>query len=607
MYETYFETLRIALDKHYTANVLKRYAKHLQSRLPTRKMDVLDLICREMQGGALKSSFNALDDLGKSAVAETIHNYGGVFESGSFRAKYGKTPWDSINGRRSYYDEPEAGLINIFIVSRHVPDDLRERLMTFVPIPEKDSIASLLELPLAPDVKTDNRRGRKRPDENFTVRETAGAALKNLETMLRLADAGKLRVGPKTGRASSATLSVVSRMLDGGDWYDDFADASIIGPIQAFAWPLILQGGGLARAEGSMLKLSPSGRKALKGGDLAETIRGALNKWQKTRIIDEFNRVDNIKGQKSSRGRALTAPSGRRLLINEALQECPAGKWIRVEEFGRFMRANGFDYDVARDLWKLYIFDLEYGSLGFAGYGTWDVVEGRYLVSYLFEYVATMGLIDVAYITPLNAPICYSEDPNLGELEFLSRYDGLQYFRLNPLGAYALGLTDRYQAPPVEIRPVFKVLPNHEIVVTDKALLTAGDRLFMGMIAEEAASYVWRLTTQSILNAAEKGTQVSDIRTFLEARSGNTIPGTVLSLLDDAANRTTRLSYAGRAYLIACGDPFLVNLIASDTKLKKLCLAAGETHIAILPGKDKAFLSALTKLGYIVPGLREQL
>jgi len=32
------------------------------------------------------------------------------------------------------------------------------------------------------------------------------------------------------------------------------------------------------------------------------------------------------------------------------------------------------------------------------------------------------------------------------ELSFFSRYDGLMYFRINPLGAYCLGMASAYQA-----------------------------------------------------------------------------------------------------------------------------------------------------------------
>ncbi len=608
-YETHDGTLRCALDDYYRADELRRLAKQICSHVPTRKGEVIDEICRNMQGANLKSLFNRLNTIEKSAVAEAIHSYRGELDSESFRSKYGSTPWDDAKESYSRYSSntPHT-ILDLFIVGSKVPDDLSESLKTFIPAPEADSVKCLQELPAL--FEKINYRDRKKDDFDeeveLTVRHTERAALQNLEAVLRLADGGKLKVGPKTGRPTAATMAVISKILYEGDWYDGFDQSDIIGPIQSFAWPLILQGGGLAKASGTTLQLSRSGKKVL-GGDLPAVIRAAWQKWENTKIIDEFSRIDAIKGQKSSRGRAMTSPVDRRPKINDALGTCPEGKWIHVDELGRYMRAEGFKFDVARDLWRLYICEQQYGSLGYAGCGDWPIVEGRYLLAFLFEYAATLGLIDVAYISPVFARDDYHGNWGADELIFLSRYDGLQYFRINALGAYVFEWTDRYEAPPVENRSILKVLPNHEIVITDKVLLTEGDRLFLEKISDKVSSSVRRLSVRSLLGAAEKGTNPEEILSFLQSHATGEIPETVLSLLGDAAERTTCLSYSGRSHIITCADPLLASMIAADRKLKKLCMAAGEGHIAVLPGKEKAFLKALADLGYIVPGLRDQI
>ncbi len=68
------------------------------------------------------------------------------------------------------------------------------------------------------------------------------------------------------------------------------------------------------------------------------------------------------------------------------------------------------------------------------------------MLCFLFEYAATLGLIDVAYIRPEHAEIDFDDYANTGSIEFLSRYDGLKYFRINPSGAYCLGLTNVYES-----------------------------------------------------------------------------------------------------------------------------------------------------------------
>ena len=57
-----------------------------------------------------------------------------------------------------------------------------------------------------------------------------------------------------------------------------------------------------------------------------------------------------------------------------------------------------------RGLWKLYLGDPEYGSLGYDGFHDWPILEGRYTLAVLFEYAATLGLLDVDYVSPGPCP-----------------------------------------------------------------------------------------------------------------------------------------------------------------------------------------------------------
>jgi hypothetical protein len=91
-----------------------------------------------------------------------------------------------------------------------------------------------------------------------------------------------------------------------------------------------------------------------------------------------------------------------------------------------------------RALWRLYVLDSYYGSLGHAGPRAWDLVEGRYALCVLFEYAATVGLIDVAYADPRGARDDYRALWGADQLSCLSRYDGLAAVRVNDLGAAVL-------------------------------------------------------------------------------------------------------------------------------------------------------------------------
>jgi hypothetical protein len=261
------------------------------------------------------------------------------------------------------------------------------------------------------------------------------------------------------------------------------------------------------------------------------------------------------------------------------------------------MCASGNDLCVTRNAWDLYIAELPYGSLGYEGGES--ILKERYLLTFLLEYAATLGIIDVALIPPARARHNYTRLWGTDDLVYFSRYDGLMYFRLTPLGAYCLGIGSAYQPAPVEIRPVLRVLPNLEIAAIG-AELEQGDRLALDAYATRVSDLVWRLDFGKLLAAVDEGRPVDELQEFLTARSGAAIPDTVKRLLDDVAERSTKVSDRGLARLVECADAALAALIANDTRTRKHCMLAGERHLVVPSSSEAAFKRALREIGYLV-------
>jgi hypothetical protein len=193
----------------------------------------------------------------------------------------------------------------------------------------------------------------------------------------------------------------------------------------------------------------------------------------------------------------------------------------------------------------------------------------------LFEYAATLGLLNVAYVHPSQASQDYYKLSGIYVSPFFSRYDGLVYFCLNPLGAYCLGITDEYTAPQPEVQHRLRVLPNLEIAATGEPLF-ASEVLQLEVYAEKVSDAVWRLNQTQILNAVAQGHSVSELQGFLMALSGGqTLPETVTQFLADVKTRANSLLNRGSAILIECADPALAVLIANDSRTKGYCLLAG--------------------------------
>jgi hypothetical protein len=263
------------------------------------------------------------------------------------------------------------------------------------------------------------------------------------------------------------------------------------------------------------------------------------------------------------------------------------------------MRASGHDFEVTRDAWSLYLCEPGYGSLGYDGHGEWETLQARYALCVLFEYAATLGMIDIAHVPPADARDDFRRIWGGEGLEFLSRYDGLRYVRLTPLGAYCLGIAESYEPPRFELRPALKVLATLEVVSTEESL-SAADRIVLERYADQASDRVWRLTAERLLCALEGGGSLVELSDFLAARSDGPLPSSVVRLLDDIEERSGRLQDGGAARLIACGDPALALLVANHARTRRLCLLAGERHVVVPAASERAFRRAVRELGYLV-------
>jgi hypothetical protein len=602
--DTEIPTLESALAG-CTADDLRRLASLTGEKPPTRKADIAAAIIRHLQGDRLRTVWQGLDELQQAAVAEVVHAGSARFDAARFRAKYGKDPhWGSED---RYGCDRQPSPLRFFFYGSVMPADLKARLKTFVGEPRPMEIAVVEQLPPNYDRPFERWIPEQRSREKGTkpvplsVRETERAASRELLSVLRLVDAGKVAVSDKTRRATASTIEAVTALLDGGDYYPYVPtrskwDDENAGPIRAFAWPLLIQAAGLAQLSGRRLQLTKAGRKALSEPAPA-AIRTLWNKWMDTTMFDELARIDCVKGQNGKGKRGLTAASSRREAIAESLAECPAGRWIATDDFIRYMRATGNDLEVSRDPWGLYVSDQQYGSLGYEGYA--GVLNERYAFALLLEYAATLGIIDVALIPPAGARRDFRKLWGTDDLPFFSRYDGLMYFRITPLGAWCLGIGSDCQPAPEEVKPVLRVLPNLEVAAAGPGL-EQSDRLALNAWTVPVSDFVWRLEAGKLLAAIEEGRPVEELREFLTARSGAAIPDTVARLLDDVGERCTKLHDRGLARLIECADSALAALIANDTRTRKHCLRAGERHLVVPASSEAAFRRGLRDAGYLL-------
>ena len=151
------------------------------------------------------------------------------------------------------------------------------------------------------------------------ARWTAPDALSNLVSVLELAADGQVRYSAGTRRPTAATVKLVEDVLVAGDFYDSGE------PIAAFAWPPLIQVGGLARLAGTRLELSARGRAALARPSY-EALGDLWARWLGSVSTDELARIEAIKGQRKPG--TLTCATTR----GGSCPRWPRPGWVTVQD-----------------------------------------------------------------------------------------------------------------------------------------------------------------------------------------------------------------------------------------------------------------------------------
>ena len=590
-------SVKRGLDREKTEN-LRWFARLLGAdKKIIRKPQLINLIAGHLTGDLLREVWSRLDEMQRAAVAETIYSMNLRFDESRFKAKYGQLP--SFGEEQFYYfvntkDGPT--LVRLLLHPQGMPDELAVRLREFVlePVPAQLNVR-LSEA----DDELANEVNRELNGE--TIIETEQNAQHDLKALLRLIREGKLRVSDKTGFPTTASMKVIESVLPGGDFYSSLTVSEKkrhqVGPIRPFSWPLLLQASKLAVNEGKRLKLTKAGEKAF-SVPAHETLGLMWKQWIKSSAFDELRRIEVIKGQQGKGRMTLTSVSSRREAVSRALRNCQVDEWIDVDKFFRFMRASDYNFEVSRNPWELYIVDSHYGSLGYEGFHDWEILQGRYVLCLLFEYAATLGIVDVAYDSPVDARDDFRDLWGSDDLAFFSRYDGLIRFRLTKLGAYCLGAASEYSPKPITLKASFMVMPSLRLIVNGE--LSPDELIMLELFANQTAETEWLFSIVRTLKAIEAGHDVRAFAEFLQARDEQPLPDTVGGFFRDAAERARAIRDRGEAKLIECADAALAERIANAEAMKGSCLRAGDRHLVVPSNREQHFRKGLEKLGYIL-------
>lgn len=582
-------TLNEVLTSEFTVEPLRSIAKYCKLGSSGIKEDLVKKLENYIKSN-LQSLYSNLENIHKLVVQETVHNYKGKFEGFDFVTKYNYKPSFLSN---SIYSIKNLQTLSLILLCGEIPQDILQELETFVPKPEKSKLRTFETLPQKDNLDYiywdgKNNEETLTQDELF-IREMEQEAFQNIRTIFSFMQSKKLSGSVKTDKLSLASQKLISENLLHKDYFDE--DDMLI---QSFSLPLILLNANLCKYNGSKLELTTKGFKYLTEKP-ENLLKECWKQWLNS-MFDEFSRIDVIKGQQ--KGLYKNAKE-RREQICRGLKKLPDNVWISFSDFSKFLILNQCKFYLTKEEWRLYILNKEYGSLGYDGYHTWEIIQERYLLVFLFEYIAPLGMIDIAYTYPEGIKNDYSHLWGVDDLSFFSRYDGLLYFRINPLGSYILEKSNEYISKIKEVSKTMKLLPNLEITINNETIQS--EQIFLESIAKKVSDFVYKLDESLVLNQVENGSSLQDIKNSILSRAEQEkFPVTFKDFFDRIERNSNPFEVLGHARVLKVKDKATALLIAHDKNLKKFCYYSEPNFLIVLHKNEKDFFKQIKVLGYVV-------
>ncbi len=577
--------LRELLDQ-WTSDQLKEYVKLLGGNTSiTRKGDRIAFICQQMLNrDSLAKAWEQLGQISQRAVSAAYHN-GGEFNVAAFVNQYGELPPRPDQNARYWgllYQTPI--LFDLFVdrIQLLIAQDLMPLLEDLALPVERFELAGVATIP-----EVAEQEGFSSP----VIRvETELIGRTDLLAYLRMVELGHVKFSGTNHRLTAASVHKVADNLLDGDFRDFPEKITRRTTIRPFGLDVFTQEAGLVSRSGT---LTQTGREYLKT-QAPDVLLPAFEKWSGANGFDELQRITHLGGLGSKKTR-MTRPGFRRERVIEALSWCPVDTWISILDFCRAFIIWDFDFEVEETGYSnLYVGSSYYGSLSGTSY--WDVTKGLFINVIIWEYLATLGAVDIAfaedeYFTVIDTRYLYIDEP-------ISQYDSLLYFRINPWGAFLLGQAGEYISREPEENNLFRIDDDRRVHLLGDC--PPAERLQLEALAEQIDEQTYQLDTVKVLTAVEGGQSLEQISTYLKANHQGDLPSSTADWLAMFQRNQGAFRQGGETTLIQLKQPSLKDLIAGDIALSKICRILDDKTILIRRSQMTRFRNRLKELGYLL-------
>jgi len=565
-------------------------------RTITRKGELIDALVKAMEMEVdVEKAWRKLDKTERRILAEVAHN-GGSYDPAAYRAKYLEWCPTQLPDVRSV----ETSLVWLFCsleLGRYVmPQAVADRITKLAPELSPPELSTLDEIP---NKITGKQFGTRvvyhHLGDNFSVME--------LGSVLNLIKSTPIRVNVSTLRPTGNAVSRLADALIDLDFSlkvlrmteNSSGPTQYPGAIRPHAWAVLVQQCSWCKPAGDALQLTDRGAAMLSERKMEEFRKG-VRRFIENDEFDELHRINGLEPPSHYAKLNLNRPSARRRAIWKSMKTWPQNRWMAFDEIFRYLVASGSGFNTYQYPFRD---SRELGSRSGIFY-TNEYVDRLYLLAFLFESLGTLGLLDLGYTHPAHMWTGGKPSRLRNDQSFLSRYDGLLFIRLNPLGIYCLGLADEHDSRATLSEGLFRVLSNHEIVVERDEDLPPTAQYMLRSIGKQTSPFLWRLDEDVLLKFLESGGRMKEVVDFLDDHEPDGLPENVRAHLDDMSRKAALVLGSEEALIIETADEHVAAEVAKDRRTSKFCKLVHNRFIAVSKRDLRTFRNALRKLGYVL-------
>jgi hypothetical protein len=288
-------------------------------------------------------------------------------------------------------------------------------------------------------------------------------------------------------------------------------------------------------------------------------------------------------------------PKCRKPVI-ELLKSCPVGSFVSFEDFNKYAKI--FCGNFFRKLLNCAVMVKGY-DFGYRNYGSyepdWDECEAR-LIRVILAFLGAIGMVDIAYCESVPR-INYADD------DFCV---GIAGFRVNALGAYVLGVTDKYDAPSSSTEHNNEgdivVLPDYSVVITGLKPRIAHETYlskFLTKVTLDENAAIYKLDFASMVRALDIGITPQKVKDYLKKATEKPFADNVTRSLDDWQAKVGRVKIR-TIPIIETDDLVLLEEIKHIRGMGKFILDDIHNATQIIGTSEKQVKVLIEKNGWLV-------